>query len=90
MFYTERRLLLSCLFFVIFSLSLFFQNYFFILNMTDTIENHLCLSESSNGSFCAEWQISREATHNYLNTLVLVVVLPVAIYLVVRLFLKGN
>jgi len=59
-----------------------------MFNQVDTIENQLCLSESIDGSFCQEWQITKESTHNYMNTIVLVVILPLAIYLTVRLFLN--
>lgn len=61
-----------------------------MFNQIDTLENHLCVAESVDGMFCAEWEITKESTHNYMNTIVLVVLLPLVIYLTIRLFLKPN
>lgn len=59
-----------------------------MFNQSDTSEIQTCVSESLDGSFCQQWEITRESTYNYMNTIILVVVLPVAIYLTIRLFLK--
>jgi len=56
-------------------------------NQIDTIETHLCVAESLDGSFCQQWEVTKESTHNYMNTIVLLIVLPLAIILTIRLFL---
>lgn len=59
-----------------------------MFNQIDTTENHLCLTVAASGQFCEEWQVVKESTHNYMNTIVLVLILPLFVYWTIRLFLN--